>query len=399
MSASGATAEGPYFTNDHTGNPVLCWTEQSGQDSLFRLKYAVYNMQTQTFNQPVTVSASAGSSNAAESMGKIAFKADGTVIALFSKRFPMEKNPFAGAIYYSISMDTGKTWSEEQYLHSDTAHVYGRSFFDVAVLKDGEIAAVWLDGRFAKEIKGSALFFARTEKGKGFQMDTCLEKGTCECCRTDLFTDKAGNLHLAYRNIMYPSVLSGKQVRDMVYKLSKDNGKTFSAPKAISNDHWEIEGCPHSGPSLATTEAGVNALWFTAGGGAGLYYTASKGLGGDFNTRKLISASGRHPQMIALKDGSLAMAFEEITDGKPAHNMKMDHSSGGMKMKHGPAASAKVVLHIVSRGDAEKFTALTNGEYLDNHAVLAETDHGVLVAWVREGHKGAEIYYSMVKSQ
>ncbi|TCC97358.1 sialidase family protein [Pedobacter psychroterrae] len=397
ISAAGSFAAAPYFTNDHQGNAVLCWTEQDSKDSLFRLKYAVYDAQTNTFNQTVTVPASAGSSNSAESMGKIAFKSDGTIVALFSKRFPEEKNPFAGAIYYSSSDDAGKTWSEAQYLHSDTAHAYGRSFFDLAVLKDGELAAVWLDGRYAKEIKGSALFFARTEKGKGFGLDTCLEKGTCECCRTDLFTDKDGNLHLAYRNIMYPSALSGKQVRDMVYKLSKDNGKHFSAPKTISNDNWEIEGCPHSGPSMARTAGGICALWFTAGGGAGLYYTASKALGGEFNRRKLFSASGRHPQMIALKDGSLAMVFEELAAAAPEHSMKMDHSKGSMKMNHGPSASAKVVLEIVSGGELKESVKLTNGDLSDNHAVLTETGEGLLVAWVREGHNGSEIYCTLVK--
>lgn len=397
ISAEGSFAAAPYFTRDHQGNTVLCWTEQDSKDSLFRLKYAVYDAQTNAFNQTVTVPASAGSSNSAESMGKIAFKTDGTIVALFSKRFPKEKNPFAGAIYYSNSADAGKTWSHAQYLHSDTAHAYGRSFFDLAVLKDGEIAAVWLDGRYAKEIKGSAQFFARTEKGKGFGLDTCLEKGTCECCRTDLFTDKDGNLHLAYRNIMYPSALSGKQVRDMVYKLSRDNGRHFSAPKTISNDNWEIEGCPHSGPSMASTAGGIGALWFTAGGGAGLYYTASKVLGGDFNRRKLVSTSGRHPQMIALKDGSIAMVFEEIAAAAPEHSMKMDHSKGSMKMKHGPAASAKVVLQIVSGDELKKSLELTNGELSDNHAVLTETSEGLLVAWVREGHEDSKIYCTLVR--
>ncbi|TKC05952.1 sialidase family protein [Pedobacter frigoris] len=396
VSIAGATAAGPYFTNDNKGNPVLCWTEQDGKDSLFRLKYAVYNVQTKTFSQPVTVPASAGSSNSAESMAKVAFKSDGTIVALFAKRFPKEKNPFAGAIYYSTSGDAGKTWTKAQYLHSDTSHAYGRSFFDIAVLKDGEVAAIWLDGRDAKEIKGSALFFSHTEKGKGFGLDSCLEKGTCECCRTDLFTDKDGNLHLAYRNIMYPSALSGKQVRDMVYKLSKDSGKSFTTPKTISNDNWEIDGCPHSGPTMARTQAGMNALWFTAGGGAGLYYTNSKGLGGDFNNRKLISNSGRHPQMIALKNGKVAMVFEELATTEPEHNMKMDHSGGGMKMSQGPAASARVVLKIVSNGEVKSSTALTNGELSDNHAVLTETGNGLLVAWVREGHKGSEIYYTVV---
>lgn len=396
ISKSGLDAAGPYFSKDNKGNTVLCWTEQDGQDSLFRLKYAVYNSDHHTFGEPVTVPASAGSSNSAESMGKVLFKGDGTVVAIFGKRFPKEKNPFAGAIYYSLSSDAGKSWSAAQFLHSDTSHAYGRSFFDVDVLKDGELAAVWLDGRYGKSIKGSALFFARTTKGKGFGSDTCLEKGTCECCRTDLLTDQQGNLHLAYRNISYPSVFSDKQVRDMVYKVSTDQGKTFSVPKGISNDNWEITGCPHSGPSLAVTKRGVQALWFTAGGGPGLYYTSASDRNGNFEKRNLISAEGRHPQMIALDDDKTAMVFEQSTAAEPAHEMKMDHTKGGMKMSHAPAASAGIVMKIRTAGTDEKSIALTDGKTADHHAVIAKQGHTILVAWVREEHAQSKVYYTAV---
>jgi hypothetical protein len=168
LNTAGIAAVGPYFTVDHKGNPVLCWSEQDGKDSLYRLKYAVYDQQKEEFGKAFTVSTSAGCGVSAESMAKIAFKDDGTVIAIFAKRFPNEKSPYAGAIYYSMSENEGKSWSDARFLHSDTSHTYGRSFFDVAKLIDGELGAVWLDGRYGKSIKGSALFFSRTEKGKGF---------------------------------------------------------------------------------------------------------------------------------------------------------------------------------------------------------------------------------------
>src|SRR5690554_3644869 len=63
-------AVGPYFTKDHEGNPVLCWTELDIQDSLYRLKYAIYDAQSATFGNPITVAGSEGSSTAAESMSK-----------------------------------------------------------------------------------------------------------------------------------------------------------------------------------------------------------------------------------------------------------------------------------------------------------------------------------------
>lgn len=394
LSTPGIEATAPYFTTDHNGNAVLCWTEKDGGDSLYRLKYAVFDAEKNSFNTAVTVPASAGCSNSAESMGKIAFKTDGTVFAVFSKRFPNEKNPYAGAIYYSLSDDAGKSWSPSRFLHSDTSHSYGRSFFDVATLKDGELAAIWLDGRYGKSIKGSALFFARTEKGKGFGADNCLDKGTCECCRTAIFTDDAGKIHLAYRSIMFPSALAAKQVRDMVYKVSADNGKTFTPARTISNDNWEIEGCPHSGPSLAADRKGLQVVWFTAGGGAGLYYSSAKNPESGFGRRTLLTTSGRHPQLVALSQDKAAMVCEEPISAEPDH--KMNHSHGSMNMSHPPAGAAKITLSILKNGSLEKTVAVTEGKEADHHAVLIPVKEKILIAWVREQKPAAKLCYTLM---
>lgn len=397
LNTKGMDAVGAYFTKDEKGNSVLCWTEKESKDALYHLKYAVYSSQHNSFLPPVTVSVSTGAAISPESMGKIAFKSDGTVIALFGKRFEKEKNPFAGAIYYSLSVDKGKSWSKAQYLHSDTSHAYGRSFFDVSRTKDGELAVVWLDGRFGKSVKGSALFFARTEKGKGFALDTCLDKGTCECCRTNIIKDQNNDIHIAYRSIMFPSNLFGKQVRDMVYIRSNDNGKTFSHPKTISEDNWEIEGCPHSGPSLAITKNSVNGVWFTAGGSSGIYYTQSS-LGTAFKKRSLVTASGRHPQMVSVADGKVAVVCEEAVAPQPEKPMKMNHSQGAMKMTHLPASPAKIVLRILKDGHTEKTLAISDGQASDHHAVITPLNEGLLLAWIREDHAHSKIYYARVKN-
>lgn len=397
LNTTGIEATAPYLTTDHKGNPVLAWAEKDGKDSLYRLKYAIYNQEKNEFGSPFTVATSRGCSSSAESMGKVAFKSDGTVVAIFAKKFPNEKSPYAGAICYSMSTDAGKNWSDAAYIHADTSHAYGRSFFDIARLKDGELAAIWLDGRYGKSIKGSALFFNQTGKGKGFGIDTCLDKGTCECCRTEILIDDAGNIHLAYRSISFPSVLSGKQVRDMVYKISADNGRTFSAAKPISNDNWEIEGCPHSGPSLAVVKNAVHAVWFTAGGSPGLYTTSAILPDGTFRNRNLVTASGRHPQLIALPDGKLMMVCEEAMTAEPEPAMKMDHSKHGMAMNHAPAGLTKVVASVFGDHNEIKTIEVTDGKYADNHAVLAVIDKKVLVAWVRERQSGAKIFYSFLK--
>ena len=399
MQTQHADAVAPYLSSDNQSRTVLCWTEKNLQDSTNMLKYAYFDDQTDAFGSPVAVPVSKGMSTTAESMGKVAFKSDGTAIAFFSRRFEQEKNPFAGAIYYSLSSDQGKTWTPQQFLHSDTAHAYGRSFFDVSALKDGQIAAVWLDGRFGKTIKGSALYFARTTAGKGFEKDSCLEKGTCECCRTDLLKDPDGNLHVAYRSISFPLETNGKQVRDMVYKRSDDNGKTFSKPTAISKDNWTIEACPHSGPTLAVNKEGVNALWFTAGGAPGLYATSSKPGDNAFHTRNLITSKGRHPQMLALPNGDLVMVCEEALETPAAMpTMPMKHGHGGMQMSHGPAAPGRIMLRVIRNGGTLKELPLTPGDFGDNHPVLTAVADGVLVAWVREDKGHSSICFRKVLS-
>ena len=392
----------PYLTHDNKGNAVLCWTEKNMVDSLYRLKYAVYDSLTNKFNPPITVTSSKGTKSSPESMNKVAFKSDGTVIAVYSKAFENEKSPYAGAICYSMSADKGKSWLNSQYIHSDTAHHYGRNYFDIATLKNGEIAAIWLDGRYGKADSGSAIFFNRTEKGKGFGENKLINKNTCECCRTELLSDGDGNIHIAYRSITYPQSGLGKQVRDMVYTSSSDYGKTFSKIQPVSKDNWEIEGCPHTGPSLAVNKNGAHALWFTAGGNSGLYYAHLPISTAVFNPRFSVSTNGKHPQMIALKDGSLAMVWEEVTEQtSPSNKTKSDTHDNKMKHghSHGPTPVSRIRLNILKDAKLHKSMLINEGKQPEHHAVITSVNSGLLLAWVKENKGKVGIYYSFVKME
>ena len=375
---------------------MICWSEKAETDSVYQLKYAIFDSVEQKFSQPVTIPVSAGLSTSPESMGKVAFKSDNTVIAVFARPFKNEKNPFAGAIYFSTSSNDGKNWSAPQFLHSDTTHAYGRSFFDIARLNNGEVAAIWLDGRFGKTITGSSLFFSRTEKGKGFGRDICLYKGTCECCRTDLLTDNKGNIHIAYRSILFPVALLGKQARDMEYSFSKDNGATFSIAKAISNDNWAIEGCPHTGPSLAINNKGVNAVWYTAGGKPGIYYTSAPAIDASFQNRRLLSSSGKHPQLVTFANGELAMVCEEVMESGQEHHSSKKHSMENMKKSHATAGNARITLTMINNGSDDKKIDVTSGEKADHHAVIESIGDQLLIAWVREENVRSTICYTLV---
>jgi hypothetical protein len=65
-----------------------------------------------------------------------------------------------------------------------------------------------------------------------------------------------GGLIAAYRD------RSDKEVRDIAVTRFA-NGK-WSPPQIISNDGWEIDGCPINGPAVSSNGQNVAVAWFTA---------------------------------------------------------------------------------------------------------------------------------------
>jgi hypothetical protein len=67
----------------------------------------------------------------------------------------------------------------------------------------------------------------------------------------------------------------------------------FSQPVIVSDDHWVLQGCPVSGPSLSVDRASGNlkVVWFAAGEGnaPGVYFAESSDKGRTFSARQLLS--------------------------------------------------------------------------------------------------------------
>ena len=397
LSATGKVAGGAYFSKDSHGNPLLCWTEETAQEDEFMLRYAKFDSRRNQFGTPVDVMPSRGTRLHSESMNKMAVKADGTLVAVYAVKHPTPANRFAGSIFYTLSADQGKTWSKPAYLHSDTLPDYGRGYFDLELLPDGEIGAVWLDGRFGEEDTGSALFFAKTEPGKGFDKDWQIGESTCECCRTDLFVDNMGGIHVAYRAILFPSALSGQQVRDMVHRVSHDGGQTFSAARRISADNWAIEGCPHTGPSLAANQDGLHTVWFTAGGDQGIFYANSKDNGQTFSTRAKMSGTARYPQVCTLRSGAIAMVWqdEKPMEGAAKKVASTQSHAHGNSQSNGRGTS--IVLRLVDSEGVTTTSNISHGEAeASNPAVIPVKGIDIAVAWTQENEEGSGIYYTIV---
>jgi hypothetical protein len=184
-------------------------------------------------------------------------------------------------------------------------------------LSNGEAGIIWLDNRKTTTKEGSALYFASTQGKNGFQQEKLISQPCCQCCRTDLFVDTKGGIHVLYRGIIQDSI------RDMVHAVSTDGGKTFSAPQRISNDNWVIKGCPHTGPAMTENKEGLHFAWFTGGKNPGCFYTKSTNKGNSFIMHDSVSSLGSHPQMTSLPGGELVIAWDETIKAENKINKKI----------------------------------------------------------------------------
>jgi hypothetical protein len=140
--------------------------------------------------------------------------------------------------------------------------------------------------------------------------------GVCYCCKTALATGADGSVFAAWRHV-YPG-----NIRDIAFTISRDGGRTFALPVRVSEDKWELEGCPDDGPAMAI-DAGnrIHIVWPTlvtesAGQTIALFYASSVD-GRTFTVRERVPTEGlpHHPQIAIAADGSPALAWDELAAG------------------------------------------------------------------------------------
>ncbi len=375
LTSNSVNSEAVFLFNKDT-TTLISWTEWYKDATENQLKFAFY--KGNKFDTIQTVPPAKGLQVHSESMAKIGMTRSGVLYAVYRRKTINSKSRFGGHIYYTTSSDLGKHWSLEKKLVAATSST-SQAFFDLALLPDGTLGLIWLDSRtpLKHEERGKNIFFAKTTVNNTFANEKAIIGSTCECCRTELYVDNAKNIHVAYRNIIEKGEFDFDnngtvEIRDMYYSISKDNGKTFEEPIAISNDNWHINGCPHTGPSLAKTPEGLRAVWFTAADhNRGIYYASKKN--NAFQKRKLLSKEGRHPQMISNKN-KLYVVYDMYyeTAGKGYTKIILDDTKGQQKEISKPLSN-------------------------NNHAVIAKnTANSYIIAWVNMDTRNPKINYKEV---
>ena len=300
--------------------------------------------------------------------------ADGVIYVGWTKRVKTETA--SGTDYYvSVSRDGGKTFQSNAKVNDDNMPA-SHGMHSLTIDKSGKIYAAWLDERnikkpahaqnetsnnfaFVKALHtpspkqadeeaepNSEVFFAvSSDGGKSFSPNKKLAHEVCPCCKTAVLAATDGKIYIAWRQVV------GDNFRHIAVASSADGGENFTAPTIISDDRWQIAGCPVSGASLVSGKDNiVRAAWFSAGaaGVPGIYQTSSTDGGKTFAPRVLVN------------EGFSPISPQFITDETNVSHVAW--ASGAKQVFFAEAATPETVGKAVPAIDSASYFAAANSK-------------------------------------
>jgi hypothetical protein len=248
-----------------------------------------------------------------EARPKIAIGAHDEVYVSYTHK--LEK-PYTGDIRFARSTDDGHTFSAPVTVNDDGLTT-GHRFDALAVSPKGDVHLFWIDKRdveraagASEPYDGAALYTAvSVDGGRTFSPNRKLKDHVCECCR--LAVSWAGD-----EPVLFWRDLMDGGVRD--HSLGRVGAKAAVVQRA-TEDGWQIQGCPHHGPSFTIGPEGtLHLAWFTGDGtlGKGTFYRRSIDGGRTFSTPLRLGAEGAttgRPQVLAI-GGAVWLSWREAVD-------------------------------------------------------------------------------------
>jgi len=258
-SPAGVDSREPELSATSDGRIILSWIEKVGNK-----RYALRFASRDKDNWSTASTISEGENwfvNWADFPSVIAL-ADGSLAAHWLVK--SAASTYAYDVNIARSKDGGKTWSKPVVPHTDKTQTE-HGFVSLIALPDGRAGAIWLDGRNLKDVKDEGdehtplpvsmtLRYAAIDADGNLSDEAQLDERVCECCQTSAALTSEGALAV-YRD------RSDKEVRD-IYTVSRQQG-SWSAPRAVHADNWEINGCPVNGPSVSADGRRVAVAWYT----------------------------------------------------------------------------------------------------------------------------------------
>jgi hypothetical protein len=286
-----------------------------------------------------------------ENRPKLAIDNNGAVYVSWARRFEQR---FTGDVRFARAPD-GVVFEEPLTVHQDRS-VTGHSFNSMLLMESGQILMVWIDGRDRKaaenadrEYRGSAIYAALSDDGgRSFNPEVKISDYSCQCCRLAVAMDVDGAPLLMWRHIFEPNV------RDHVLARLRADGTPEWIEQATF-DGWQVDGCPHHGPSLAVTADGArHAVWFNQVDNTGQVFYGQLTDTGVKGQRKIGGMRAAHAD-IAVAGERLAIVWKEFDGVSTQLHAEISTDSG---------ANFDVLTLAATQGASDQPRVLRHGERL-----------------------------------
>lgn len=207
-----------------------------------------------------------------ENRPKIIVDSDGTIYVSWT----LKTSPrFTGEIRFSRSIDGGHSFEAPRTINDDGLFA-GHRFESLFLTEAGQLYLTWIDKRDLeahlaedKDYAGAAIYYAvSTDQGQSFSENYRVANHSCECCRIAIAPRGPENIAILWRQIF------GETTRDHAIAVLTPAGETLETHRA-SYDEWQINACPHHGPSMvqSSKSGDYHMSWFTNGDAhQGTYY-------------------------------------------------------------------------------------------------------------------------------
>jgi hypothetical protein len=209
----------------------------------------------------------------------------------------------------ALSHDGGATWSKPITPHRDnTKSEHG--FVSLVAEPGGRLHVIWLDGRQTNE-EGEgdmAVMHTTISADSALGPETQLDNRACECCSTAAAATPNG-LVVVYRD------RSPKEIRDI--SIVRYVNGLWSQSEPLSDEGWEIDGCPVNGPAVSSEGQNVSAAWFSAAKDQPQVRVALSSDGGKTFGKPIKVDDGKpsgHVGIVALPSGGALVTWMEHTE-------------------------------------------------------------------------------------
>lgn len=272
-----------------------------------------------------------------------------------------------GDIRFTRSTDAGVSFEPARTINDDgllTSHRFESMFLSAS----GLLYLTWLDKREleyaatrGEPYRGSGVFYTYSEdQGANFANNRKIADHSCECCRIAVAPHGQDGMALLWRHVF------DTNTRD--HAIATVNRDQVNALTRASNDDWNIDACPHHGPTMVSSPSADDVYhlgWFSAGNiNQGIYY-------------------GRHD----LRERSTSQLMQ--IDGNPGAGHPSISAHNGQlyivwKRFNGVGTD---LLMIVSADEGESWSdetvvATTDGGA--DHPLLTAGPDGLFVSWMTQ---------------